>query len=120
MHADGLVRFVKDGKVEFYTGLSCRRSQLATALIGREYDSRSAGVGAKQCRNLVGISMRGQTEVIDLTNKFVAVEVAHCLIAANTKPIWLDAVRKKLAGPICQALADQGEAWHGNKNGLCL
>ena len=52
MHAHRLVRFIKDGEVELYASLSCRRSQLGTALIGREYDLGSAGAGAKQCRNL--------------------------------------------------------------------
>ena len=120
MHAHGLVRFIKDGEVELYASLSCRRSQLATALIGREYDLGSTGAGAKQCRNLISVSVRGQTEVIDLANKFVALKVADRLIAANTKPIWFDAVGKKLTGPIGQALAHQGEAWHGNENGLGL
>ena len=120
MHADRLVRFIKDGKVERYASLSCRRSQLAAALIGREYDLGSTGAGAKQCRNLISVSVRGQTEVIDLANKFVALKVADRLIAANAKPIWLDAVRKKLTGPIGQALAHQGKAWHGNENGLGL
>jgi hypothetical protein len=61
MHTDRLVGFVKDGKVEFYAGLSCCRSQLGAALIGREYDLRSSGLGAKQHRDLFGISVRGQT-----------------------------------------------------------
>ncbi len=120
MHAHGLVGFVKDGEVELYASLSCRRSQLATALIGREYDLGSLARRAKQCRNLISVSVRGQAEVIDLANKFVALEVADRLIATNAKPIWFDAVRKKLTGPIFQALSDQCEAWHGYKNGLGL
>jgi hypothetical protein len=120
MHTDRLVGFVKDGKVEFYAGFSCCRSQLGAALIGREYDLGFAGACAKQCRNLFCVSVRGKSEVVDFTDKFVALKVADRLIAANTKPIWLDAMGKKLTGPIGQALADQREAWHGNENGLGL
>ena len=118
MHTYRLVRFVKNCKIEIYACLSCRRSKLVAALIGREYDLWSIGASAKQRCNLFRLSMRRQPEVIDFPNKFIAFKVANCLIAANTKPIWLNAVGKKLTGPIGEALADQCEARHGNENGL--
>ena len=43
---------------------------------------------------------------------------SDCLIAANAKPIWLNAVGEKLTGPIGKALANQCEARHGNENGF--
>src|SRR5205823_6474781 len=108
MHAYGFVGFIKDGKVEFYARVSCRRSQPATALIGGEYDFGPSGRGTKQCRNLITVSVRRQTEVINLADKFVALKVTDRLIAANTKPIRLNAVGKEFTGPVGQALAHQG------------
>src|SRR5262249_21372579 len=100
MYTDRLVGFVKDGKIERYPRLSRRRSQLATALISREYNFRSTRADAKQCRNLIRISMRGQTEVIGLAYKSVPLKVSDCFIAANAKPIRFNAMSKTLTGPI--------------------
>ena len=88
MHADRLVRFIKDGEVKLYACLSCRRSKLVTALIGREYDLGSIGASAKQRRYLFRISVCRQSEFIDFANKFIALKIADRLVAANTNPIW--------------------------------
>ena len=57
-------------------------------------------MSAKQRRNLIRVGVRGQTEVIDLTNKFIAVEIADRFVTANTKPIWNNVASKEFTGPV--------------------
>src|SRR5437773_1280740 len=100
MHSHRLVRFIKNGEVERFACLSRCRSKPIAALVGRKYDLWSIGVSAKQGRDLDRVCVGGQSEVIDFTNKFIALKITDRLVTANAKPIWLNAVGKKFTGPI--------------------
>src|SRR5215831_16877827 len=120
MHPYRLVGLVEDGEVELNACLSGRRSKLVATLVGREYNPGAIGTCAKQRRNLTSIRMRGQSEIIDFANKFIALKIADGFVTANTKPIWKNVVSEKFACPIGEALTDQRKAGNGNENGFCF
>jgi hypothetical protein len=113
------VGFVTNNEIEFYAGQLGRSRQSVTALIGGK-DNIDFGWLAQPRSDFLRLSVRGQTGIINLADKFVALKVANGFVAAYADPAWHLALSEEFTRPIGNALPNQAEAWNRDDDGSCL
>ena len=85
------------------------------ALVSREYDRRSVSWDAKPGRNLPGVRVNADTQVLDQYGRVVAFASGYALVTANTDPVELLSVGDSLGSPHGKGLLDQRQARNGHE-----